>query len=159
PSRHWNRDSARKIRRLARRGVKTTADLIDHLPHLSADMKSFGIWLLARLKARQAVPVLLKLLSDNAVRAECADVYVIGSLCCGSVAQRSPRSSLSGLEASLRKLREIAANDHRLAPGCWWPMSAEAEDVIHCIETGQWLSPDAAERWPADGERGEWERD
>jgi hypothetical protein len=78
PSRRWNRESTRKIRRLARQGVKTTSDLI---------------------------------------------------------------------------------NDHRLAPGIWWPLSAEAEDVIHCIETGQWLTPDAAERWPADGERGDFERD
>lgn len=48
---------------------------------------------------------------------------------------------------ALRKLRQIAKQDHRLAPGLWWPLSAEAEDAIGCIQTGQWPQPQAAERW------------
>jgi hypothetical protein len=47
---------------------------------------------------------------------------------------------------ALKKLRKIAANDHRLAPGFWWPMSAEAEDAIASIE-GRSSEFDAGERW------------
>jgi hypothetical protein len=47
----------------------------------------------------------------------------------------------------LPRLREIAANDHKLAPGFWWPMSAEAEDADYAIENGARPENDVAERW------------
>ncbi len=61
--------------------------------------------------------------------------------------------------AALPRLREIAANDHRLAPGYWWPMSAEAEDAISIIETGNGQENDAAIRWHGNQERGPMTRD
>jgi hypothetical protein len=266
----WNRKCSRTIARLAKQEVTTIGDLIARLPHLSRDLKQFGIWLLPVLQARQAIPALLELLDDKDVRAACADalgqlkpgkrvtqrlldigtrelasdepdrhwleavicglrgnadpragellldiferadlpgwvrgdagdalgccwvravhdrrtrlfhrcrdaalrglhdesidvqfwsMYVIGSLCSGSCFGRRTASSPGGLEAALPKLRQIAANDHRLAPGSWWPMSAEAEDIIHCIETGDWLDPNAAERWHGNDGRGEFTRD
>ncbi|MDX1968316.1 MAG: hypothetical protein SFV23_14155 [Planctomycetaceae bacterium] len=59
------------------------------------------------------------------------------------------------LAPALPRLKQIAAEDHRLAPGYWWPMSAEAEDAISCIEHGCQLQPDAADRWIHNTERGE----
>jgi hypothetical protein len=63
--------------------------------------------------------------------------------------------------AAFPTLREIAVHDHRLAPGLWWPMSAEAEDTIGYIETGTGAENDAAERWidNASKERGPWIRE
>lgn len=61
--------------------------------------------------------------------------------------------------SALPRLREIAATDHRLAPGYWWPMSAEAEDAIALIETGNRPEKDAAERWHGNPERGPMIRD
>ena len=60
--------------------------------------------------------------------------------------------------AALPRLRKFAEHENRLAPGFWWPMSAEAEDVICCIKDGQWSNPDAG---TADihRERGEWDHD
>ena len=55
---------------------------------------------------------------------------------------------------ALPRLREIAATDHRLAPGYWWPMSAEAEDAIALIESGNSPENDAADRWLGNQERG-----
>lgn len=261
-----NRERFRNLDRLAGQGVVTVGDLIARLPSLSPGRKRFGIELVYLLKVRQAVPVLLELLSDRAVRLACADalcglnsgkkvtqlfiqigrrelesdepdkywleavisglrftddrraaeilvtifertdllgwlrgnaadklgcvnvirdrrtrlfqrcrdaalrglvdpsidvqfwsMYLIGSLCSDNFARRG--TSQSRFDAALPTLRKIAATDHRLAPGYWWPMSAEAEDVIGCIETGQWPEPDAAERWLGHTERGKMDRD
>ena len=78
-------------------------------------------------------------------------MYVIGSL--ASNRQTQVRSA-DPLRAAIPGLLDIAENDHRLAPGYWWSMSAEAEDVIHCIENGTWPEIDAAERWQGNKERG-----
>ena len=56
--------------------------------------------------------------------------------------------------AALPRLRKIAATDHRLAPGFWWPMSAEAEDAIYIIKHGNGRENDAGERWLGNEERG-----
>ncbi len=58
------------------------------------------------------------------------------------------------LRPALPRLREIAKNDHRLAPGYWWPMCEEAKDAIHIIETGQGLDHDAADRCEGNTELG-----
>lgn len=55
---------------------------------------------------------------------------------------------------ALPRLREISATDHSLSPGYWWPMSAEAEDAIAVIETGNGQENDAAVRWHGNPERG-----
>jgi hypothetical protein len=65
-----------------------------------------------------------------------------------------PKRSNDCFAAALPRLREIAANDHRLAPGYWWPMSAEAEDAIDVIENGNGRENDAGERWLGNTERG-----
>jgi hypothetical protein len=78
-------------------------------------------------------------------------MYVIGSLCNVSGSRRSVDAAL---RSALPKLREFAKHDDRLAPGFWWPVSAEAEDVIGCIENGIWPDPDAAERWQGSSSRG-----
>jgi hypothetical protein len=62
------------------------------------------------------------------------------------LSSRGARPRSAGFQRGLSALRKIAANDHRLAPGFWWTMSAEAEDAIGCIKTGRWPDPDAAER-------------
>ena len=64
-----------------------------------------------------------------------------------------------GIRAALPHLRHIVVNDKRLSPGFWWPMSAEAEDIIGCIKFGKWPQPDAAERWIGNKVRGECNRD
>ena len=65
-----------------------------------------------------------------------------------------PSRSNSRFSIVLPQLRKIAAEDHRLAPGYWWPMSAEAEDAIHVIENGNGPEVDAADRWHGNTERG-----
>ena len=83
-------------------------------------------------------------LTESSIDVQFWSMYVIGSLC----SELWPhRSRLTGFESALPKLREIAAHDHRLSPGYWWPMSAEAEDVIECVQTGHWPAKAAAERW------------
>lgn len=84
-------------------------------------------------------------------------MYVIGALT--SRGDWNPPRVHTDFHCALPRLREIAATDHMLAPGYWWPLSAEAADVIGCIETGTWPQPDAAHRWEGFPERGEWRRD
>jgi hypothetical protein len=261
-----NRDRARKLRRLQKRGVLTVADLLQQLPRLPASLKQFAIHLISILQIHQAAPVLLEMMSDRNVRTACAaaigclksgrkvtqvflkiarreltadspdrdwleavihglgssddpraadvlvtifervdlpgwlrgdaadklgcnqfirdrrtrlfrrchdtairgldensidvqfwSLYLIGSL--SSDAFRRRHSRPDDFSPALPRLRDIAANDHRLAPGYWWPLSAEAEDVIGCIEKGHWPDPEAAERWISNTKRGEWNRD
>ncbi len=252
----------RCLRQLRERRIRTLSQLLDKLPELPRKLKDFGISLLQALKAKQAVPVLVRMLVDDVegrISCGCAlyaiggkrtekslvriarrelnsavpnrfvleavihglkfsnsddvnDVLVTifertdlagwlrgdaGDVIC--VADRRTRlfhrtwvAALRGLtetdidvqfwsmfaiarlaainrigqrfcnarfHAALPRLREIAAHDHRLAPGFWWPMSAEAEDTIACIETGTGLDPEAAERWLGNKEHGPWSRD
>lgn len=91
-------------------------------------------------------------LTDHSIDVQFWSMYVIGSLCSDRVWPR--RSKLNGFEPALPRLREFAAHDHRLSPGFWWPMSAEAEDIIECIKTGRWPVKDAAERWQGKTTRG-----
>lgn len=84
-------------------------------------------------------------------------MYVIGALT--SRGDWSPPKVHTDFHCALPRLREIAATDHMLAPGYWWPLSAEAADVIGCIESGTWPQPDAADRWEGFPERGEWRRE
>jgi hypothetical protein len=99
----------------------------------------------------------LRGLDDESIEVQFGSMYVIGSLCSDGTRRR--RSTLTGCEAALPRLHQIAANDQRLSPGYWWPMSAEAEDVINCIRVGCWPNPDAGDRWLGNPARGEWNRD
>jgi len=91
-------------------------------------------------------------LTDDSIHVRFWSMYLIGSLCSDYRSRRGPR--ITGFESVLPRLREIAATDQRLAPGYWWPMSGEAEDVIVCIENGGWRDPEAAERYPLNSKRG-----
>ncbi len=261
-----NPDWVRKIDRLGKQGVSTVGDLLDRLPRLSPDLKQVGIELIALLRIRQAIPVLLDMISEPGVRLLCATTLsflkprgkatqffvgighrelashkadphwldaVVHGLgfsndqngvellvtifertdlpgplrgeaadklgCCGFVCDRRTRlfrrcrdAAIRGLadasiyvqfgsmsligalcsrrtalrpsasgdfDAALPRLRKFAGHDNRLAPGYWWPMSAEAEDVISCIKDGHWPDPEAADRWSGNTERGEWDHD
>lgn len=94
-------------------------------------------------------------IGDADIEVKFWSMYVIMQL-----AQNSNRKRSNVLfTAALPRLREIAATDHRLAPGYWWPMSAEAEDAIAVIETGNGRENDAAVRWQGNRERGPMIRD
>ena len=97
----------------------------------------------------------LRGLHDESLDVQFWSMYVIMCLA-GHDAERG-LSPQNGFACALPRLREIAANDHRLAPGFWWPLSAEAEDTIASIE-GSYLDPDAGERWLGNTQRGEWKR-
>lgn len=102
---------------------------------------------------RRCCKAALRGLDDDSIDVQFGSMYLIGALCTGFPPQAS---RLKDFKSALPTLRSIAAKDHRLAPGYWWPLSAEAEDVIACIKAGQWPSPDAADRWQDHTERGEW---
>lgn len=84
-------------------------------------------------------------LTDDSIDVQFWSLYLIGQL-----ASHQLRSVRSGLDEIVPLLRSFAA-DHRLAPGVWWPMSAEAADVLHCLQHGSWPEIDAAERWQGRG--------
>lgn len=93
---------------------------------------------------------------DDDISMQFGSMYVLASFACRSDPGRG--QSNRGFHIALPRLREIAKHDTRLSPGFWWPMSAEAEDAIGCIETGSWPEPDAADRWSHNTKRGEWDR-
>jgi hypothetical protein len=93
---------------------------------------------------------------DDDISMQFGSMYVLGSFACHSEPGRGQSNRMFHL--ALPRLREIAKHDTRLSPGFWWPMSAEAEDAIGCIETGSWPEPDAADRWSHNTKRGEWDR-
>ncbi|HVW00832.1 MAG TPA: hypothetical protein VHB77_10845 [Planctomycetaceae bacterium] len=89
---------------------------------------------------RRCVEAAIRGLSEDSIEVQFWSMYVIASLC----SEREPRDP--AFARAIPRLREIADSDHRLSPGFWWPMSAEAEDALGCIETGKWPQPDASER-------------
>jgi len=99
----------------------------------------------------------LRGLNDDSIDVQFGSMYLIGALCSHGTQER--RTNLQEFKSALPRLRQIAKNDQRLAPGYWWPMSAEAADVINCIAEGHWPDPDAGERWVGNTARGEWNRD
>ncbi|HET6327871.1 MAG TPA: hypothetical protein VFG04_24515 [Planctomycetaceae bacterium] len=94
---------------------------------------------------------------EDSIDVQFWSMYVIGSLANDYWANQQARSR--DFHVAIPKLRRIAKHDHRLAPGYWWPMSAEAVDTLACLETGQRPNPDAGERFKYSGQRGEWARD
>jgi hypothetical protein len=100
---------------------------------------------------RRCQTAALQGLNDKSIDVQFWSMYVIGSLCSEG---KSRRSTLTGFESAIPKLQEFASHDHRFSPGYWWPMSAEAEDVVACIQNGCWPTKDAAERWQGKSARG-----
>ena len=96
-------------------------------------------------------------LKEDDIDVQFWSMYVIWQLVGDHKERRTP--GFAGLDAALPDLRRIAAEDHRLAPGFWWPMSGEAEDVLHVFEHGQSPEVDAGERWTDTSKRGVWNRD
>ncbi len=101
---------------------------------------------------RRAWATALNGLDDTDIEVQFWSMYVIAQLA-QNFSSNGNRSNAC-FAASLPRLRQIAATDHRLAPGFWWPMSAEAEDAIHVIEHGEWGETDAGDRWLGNTERG-----
>ena len=256
-----DRNQARSIQQLARRGISTVSDLIDSLPTLPQRLRDSAMWLLCEQPLRDAEKLLFALLRKNpSMLLDCA--FVIGMMksrrvtrefirigkaqlalpspdrkcleavihglkmaivpeaeevlltiyertdlpgwvrgdagdalgCCSQLSDRRTRffrraltTALNGLDDAdievqfwsmyvlmqlaqnyssnpkranarfavvLPRLRKIAATDHRLAPGYWWPMSGEAEDAIYIIKHGNGREKDAAERWLGNKKRG-----
>jgi hypothetical protein len=106
---------------------------------------------------RRAWTSALNGLNDTSIEVQFWSMYVIMQLAQNDYT--NPKRSNACFAAALPRLREIAANDHRLAPGLWWPLSAEAEDAIYYIKHGTGRENDAAERWLGNEERGQWIRD
>ena len=93
-------------------------------------------------------------LADDSIYVQFGSMYLIGAMCSHRTARRPSESA--DFDAVLPRLRKFGRHDNRLAPGFWWPMSAEAEDVILCIKDGHWPNPDAGDRWSGNTARGEW---
>ncbi len=106
---------------------------------------------------RRAWTTALNGLNDTSLDVQFFSMYVISELAQNDYT--NPKRSNACFAAALPRLREIAANDHRLAPGLWWPMSAEAEDAIYYIEHGTGRENCAGERWLGNEERGPWTRE
>jgi hypothetical protein len=98
----------------------------------------------------------LRGLNDASIDVQFWSMYLIMQLCGSFRSRQRPRAN--DFKSALPRLRQIAANDHRLAPGYWWPISAEAEDVIAAI-TGDRPELDTGERWLGSKARGESNRD
>jgi hypothetical protein len=94
---------------------------------------------------------------DDDIHMQFWSMYLLASLACRDGDRPLGRAN-DLFHPALPRLRQIARNDSRLSPGLWWPMLAEAEDAIGCIETGRWPQPDAADRWSHNTTRGEWNR-
>jgi hypothetical protein len=97
---------------------------------------------------RRARDAALRGIHDDDIHVQFWSMYVIMTM----AATYKPRQRAAlrrDFAPALPRLREIAATDQRLSPGYWWPMFAEAEDAIYCIETGKGMEMDAAERHPS----------
>ena len=101
---------------------------------------------------RRAWTTALNGLDHTDIEVQFWSMYVIMQLAQNDSSNR--KRSNACFAAALPRLREIAANDHRLVPGFWWPMSAEAEDAIYVIEHGNGRENDAGERWLGNAGRG-----
>lgn len=77
---------------------------------------------------KDAEQLVMRLLKDDAAPIRFWACFAAGSM-------RSKRA--------LPLLRKLARNDRAICPG-WWRISEEANDAIHCVETGRW--PDTVYR-------------
>lgn len=140
-------------------------DLPDWLRGDAADWLggSGPLWDRRTIAFRRACAAIHRGLFEDSMEVQFGTMYLMGTL--ASVrdygrtwARRDAQGYDPAFADLLPKLHQIAQDDHRLSPGFWWPMSAEAEDVITCITTGRWRRPDAGDRWEGHMERGAWNR-
>ena len=102
---------------------------------------------------RRAWTTALNGLDDADIEVQFWSMYVLMQL--AQNYSSNPKLANASFAVALPRLRQIAKTDHRLAPGYWWPMSAEAEDAIKAITTGCNGPNDASERWSGNtAERG-----
>lgn len=102
---------------------------------------------------RRAWATALNGLDDADIEVQFWSMYVLMQL--AQNYSSNPKLANARFAVALPRLRQIAKTDHRLAPGYWWPMSAEAEDAIKAITTGCNGPNDASERWSGNtAERG-----
>ncbi len=101
---------------------------------------------------RRALSSAAEGLFDDDIDLQFWSMFVIATLANDNSSNRGRSNNCFLL--MLPRLREIALTDGRLAPGFWWPMSAEDEDAICVIETGSWPELDAGDRWRGNSVRG-----
>ena len=106
---------------------------------------------------RRAWATALNGLDDADIEVQFWSMYVLMQL--AQNYSSNPKHANARFAVALPRLRQIAKTDHRLAPGYWWPMSAEAEDAIEAIKTGSNRENDAGHRWLGNKERGPMVRD
>ena len=106
---------------------------------------------------RRAWATALNGLDDADIEVQFWSMYVLMQL--AQNYSSNPKRANARFAVALPRLRQIAKTDHRLAPGYWWPMSAEAEDAIEAIKTGSNRPNDAGHRWLGNKERGPMVRD
>ena len=83
---------------------------------------------------RRAWTTALNGLDDADIEVQFWSMYVLMQL--AQNYSSNPKRANARFAVVLPRLRKIAATDHRLAPGYWWPMSGEAEDAIYIIKHG-----------------------
>ena len=101
---------------------------------------------------RRAWKTAMEGIFDMEIEIQFWSMYVIANLALNDYSHS--RRSNHRFHPALPQLHDMKANDHRFAPGLWWPMSAEAEDVICVINTGHWPEHDAGDRWNGNASRG-----
>jgi hypothetical protein len=94
---------------------------------------------------RRAIDAAFQGLADPDIETQFWSMYIIGML--ADASSSGCQRSNDVFQRFLPRLRKIAASDHRMSPGYWWPMSAEAEDVMSVIQSGRWPEQDAGDRW------------
>jgi hypothetical protein len=93
---------------------------------------------------RRCVAAALKALDNESAEVRFWTMYLIGQMA-SSRTRSGRRASPGELTRALPILRRIARTEHGVYSNLW-PHSEEAKDAIHCIEHGEWPSPDAADR-------------
>jgi hypothetical protein len=94
---------------------------------------------------RRCVAAALKGLKNESAEVRFWSMYLVGEM--ASSRTRSGRRTQAGeLRRALPVLRRIAREEYEVYSNLW-PYSEEAKDAIHCIDHGEWPSPDAAERF------------
>ncbi len=118
----------RCLRQLRERRIQTLNQLLDALPKLPRKLKDFGISLVQALKAKQAVPVLLRMLADD----------VDGRLSCGCAlnAIGGKRVEKSLVQIARRELNSAVPNRFVLEAvihGLKYSCGDAGEDVLVTI--------------------------
>ena len=134
----------RCLRQLRERHIQTLSQLLESLPMLPRKLKDFGISLLQALKAKQAVPVLVRMLVD--------DVEGRFSCGCASYAIGGKQTEKSLVQIARRELNPAVPNRFVLEAvihGLKFSNSDDVNDVLVTIfertDLAGWLRGDAGD--------------